>query len=93
MFWPNFSKIDQSAGLLLLFSHRNVPKFLCLKLRKLTWGGGGGDNFGWRRTGDNFGCHVISPKLEKLPDSIVHQKCFYGYNGEEWGGGGGRFWT
>ena len=43
--WPNFSKIDQSGGLLLLFRHRDVPKILKMKkfssawkLLKLTWG-------------------------------------------------------
>ena len=45
MLWPNFSKIDLSGGLLLLFSHRDVPKIYKMKkfsstwkLLKLTWG-------------------------------------------------------
>ena len=31
MFWPNLNKIDQSGGLLLLFSHRDVPKTYKMK--------------------------------------------------------------
>ena len=52
-FRPHFSKIGQSGGLLLLFSHRDIPKILKMKnfsyawkLLKLTWG----VNFGSRRT-------------------------------------------
>ena len=53
MFWPNFSKIDQSGVAADLFLSRR-PKNLqnekfssTWKLLKLTWGGG---NFGSRRT-------------------------------------------
>ena len=53
IFWSHFSKIGQSGGLLLLFSHRDIPKILKMKnfsyawkLLKLTWG----VNFGSRRT-------------------------------------------
>ena len=52
-FWPHFSKIGQSGGLLLLFSHRDIPKILKMKnfsyawkVLKLTWR----VNFGSRRT-------------------------------------------
>ena len=53
MFSPNFSKIDQSGGLLLLFFHQEVPKIQnekissTWKLLKLTLGGG--VNFGSRK--------------------------------------------
>ena len=55
-FWPNFSKIDQSGGSPLLFSHWDVPKILKMKIFSSAWKllkltlGGGGLNFGSRRT-------------------------------------------
>ena len=65
IFKTNFSKIDQSGGLLLLFSHRDVPKIYKMKkfsftwkLLKLTWG----VNFGWRRTILDIKIHFLKVK-------------------------------
>ena len=64
-FWPHFSKIGQSRGLLLLFCHRDVPKILKMKnfsyvwkLLKLTWG----VNFGSRRTILDIKTHFFKVK-------------------------------
>ena len=37
MFWPHFIKIDQSEGLLLIFSHRDIPKIYKMKKFSSTW--------------------------------------------------------
>ena len=64
-FWPHFSKIGQSGGLLLLFSHRDIPKILKMKnfsyawkLLKFTWG----VNFGSRRTILDIKTHFFQVK-------------------------------
>ena len=64
-FWIHFSKIGQSGGLLLLFSHRDVPKILKMKnfscawkLLKLTWV----VNFGSRRTILDIKTHFFKVK-------------------------------
>ena len=64
-FWPHFSKISLSGGLLLLFSHRDVPKILKMKnfsyawkLLKVTWG----VNFWSRRTILDIKTHFFKVK-------------------------------
>ena len=59
---PNFSKIDQSGGLLMLFSHGDEPKifkkekiFLCLKIAEIHMG----VNFGSRRKILDIKTHIL----------------------------------